>query len=107
MLQNMLALLSQLCLKSGPRTNNREGKRVKGKRTGCPSKTSKHKDRKFKAVCLENRKCTTKQMNNWAETEVNVCRKWDLQTEKQNKNYHWHLNRTKKKRMKENKVPVG
>uniref|UniRef100_A0A3B5BLK5 Transposase Tc1-like domain-containing protein n=1 Tax=Stegastes partitus TaxID=144197 RepID=A0A3B5BLK5_9TELE len=50
------------------------GKVVKGKHTGRPRKTSKHQDRKLKAICLENRKCTAKQMRNkWAETGVNVC----------------------------------
>uniref|UniRef100_A0A3B4YMY3 Transposase Tc1-like domain-containing protein n=1 Tax=Seriola lalandi dorsalis TaxID=1841481 RepID=A0A3B4YMY3_SERLL len=50
------------------------GKVVKGKHTGRPRKTSKRQDRKLKAICLENRKCTTKQMGNkWAETGVNVC----------------------------------
>uniref|UniRef100_A0A672LFZ7 Transposase Tc1-like domain-containing protein n=1 Tax=Sinocyclocheilus grahami TaxID=75366 RepID=A0A672LFZ7_SINGR len=42
--------------------------------TGRPKKTSKRQDRKLKAICLEYRKCTTKQMKNtWAETGVNVC----------------------------------
>ncbi|CAI9543781.1 unnamed protein product [Staurois parvus] len=36
------------------------GKVVKGKRTGRPGKASKLQDRKRKAICLENRKCTTK-----------------------------------------------
>uniref|UniRef100_A0A4W6BIB5 Transposase Tc1-like domain-containing protein n=1 Tax=Lates calcarifer TaxID=8187 RepID=A0A4W6BIB5_LATCA len=37
-------------------------------------KTSKRQDRKLKAICLENRKCTAKQMRNkWEETGVNVC----------------------------------
>uniref|UniRef100_A0A3P9N3W9 Transposase Tc1-like domain-containing protein n=1 Tax=Poecilia reticulata TaxID=8081 RepID=A0A3P9N3W9_POERE len=36
---------------------------VKGKRTGRPRKTSKHQDKQLKAICLENRKITTKQMN--------------------------------------------
>uniref|UniRef100_A0A671NXU9 Uncharacterized protein n=1 Tax=Sinocyclocheilus anshuiensis TaxID=1608454 RepID=A0A671NXU9_9TELE len=50
------------------------GKVTKGKHTGRPRKTSKRKDRKLKAICLENRKCTTKQMKHkWAETGVNVC----------------------------------
>lgn len=50
------------------------GKVVKGKRTGRPRKTSKRQDRKLKAICLENRKCTTKQMRNkWAESGVHVC----------------------------------
>uniref|UniRef100_A0A4W6BLW5 Transposase Tc1-like domain-containing protein n=1 Tax=Lates calcarifer TaxID=8187 RepID=A0A4W6BLW5_LATCA len=36
--------------------------------------TSKRQDRKLKAICLENRKCTAKQMRNkWEETGVNVC----------------------------------
>uniref|UniRef100_A0A671WUZ7 Transposase Tc1-like domain-containing protein n=1 Tax=Sparus aurata TaxID=8175 RepID=A0A671WUZ7_SPAAU len=48
------------------------GKVVKGKHTGRPRKTSKRQDRKLKAVCLENRKCTAKQMRNkWEETGVN------------------------------------
>uniref|UniRef100_A0A3Q3AU23 Tc1-like transposase DDE domain-containing protein n=1 Tax=Kryptolebias marmoratus TaxID=37003 RepID=A0A3Q3AU23_KRYMA len=47
---------------------------VKGKHTGRPRNTSKHQDRKLKAICLENRKCTTKQVRNkWEETGVNVC----------------------------------
>ncbi|CAJ0940514.1 unnamed protein product [Ranitomeya imitator] len=50
------------------------GKFVKGKHTGRPRKTSKLQDRKLKAICLQNRKCTTKQMRNeWVETGVNVC----------------------------------
>uniref|UniRef100_A0A3B4Y4D5 Transposase Tc1-like domain-containing protein n=1 Tax=Seriola lalandi dorsalis TaxID=1841481 RepID=A0A3B4Y4D5_SERLL len=50
------------------------GKVVKGKHTGRPRKTSKRQDRKLKAICLENRKCTTKQMRNkWTETGVDVC----------------------------------
>uniref|UniRef100_A0A673LMH6 Transposase Tc1-like domain-containing protein n=1 Tax=Sinocyclocheilus rhinocerous TaxID=307959 RepID=A0A673LMH6_9TELE len=50
------------------------GKVTKGKHTGRPRKTSKRQDRKLKAICLENRKCTTKQMKHkWAETGVNVC----------------------------------
>uniref|UniRef100_A0A4W6EZN1 Transposase Tc1-like domain-containing protein n=1 Tax=Lates calcarifer TaxID=8187 RepID=A0A4W6EZN1_LATCA len=50
------------------------GKVVKGKHTGRPRKTSKRQDRKLKAICLENRKCTAKQMRNkWEETGVNVC----------------------------------
>uniref|UniRef100_A0A8C5ECY3 Transposase Tc1-like domain-containing protein n=1 Tax=Gouania willdenowi TaxID=441366 RepID=A0A8C5ECY3_GOUWI len=50
------------------------GKVVKGKYTGKPRKTSKRPDRKLKAICLENRKCTAKQMRNkWAESGVNVC----------------------------------
>uniref|UniRef100_A0A8C5H9E7 Uncharacterized protein n=1 Tax=Gouania willdenowi TaxID=441366 RepID=A0A8C5H9E7_GOUWI len=44
------------------------GKVVKGKHTGRPRKTSKHQDRKLKAICLENRKCTAKQ-----KTGVYVC----------------------------------
>uniref|UniRef100_A0A8C5HUA9 Transposase Tc1-like domain-containing protein n=1 Tax=Gouania willdenowi TaxID=441366 RepID=A0A8C5HUA9_GOUWI len=49
------------------------GKVVKGKRTGRRRKTSKHQDRKLKAICLENRKLTAKQMRNkWAETGVCV-----------------------------------
>uniref|UniRef100_A0A3B5B7H8 Transposase Tc1-like domain-containing protein n=1 Tax=Stegastes partitus TaxID=144197 RepID=A0A3B5B7H8_9TELE len=40
------------------------GKVVKGKHTGRPRKTSKCQDRKLKAICLENRKCTAKQMRN-------------------------------------------
>ncbi|CAI9591777.1 unnamed protein product [Staurois parvus] len=50
------------------------GKVVKVKRTGRPRKASKWQDRELKAICLENRKCTTNQMRNkWAETGVNVC----------------------------------
>uniref|UniRef100_A0A4W6E0U1 Transposase Tc1-like domain-containing protein n=1 Tax=Lates calcarifer TaxID=8187 RepID=A0A4W6E0U1_LATCA len=46
------------------------GKVVKGR----PRKTSKRQDRKLKAICLDNRKCTAKQMRNkWEETGVNVC----------------------------------
>uniref|UniRef100_A0A3Q0R5D0 Tc1-like transposase DDE domain-containing protein n=1 Tax=Amphilophus citrinellus TaxID=61819 RepID=A0A3Q0R5D0_AMPCI len=48
------------------------GKVVKGMHTGRPRKTSKRQDRRLKAICLENRKCTTKQMRNkWEETGVN------------------------------------
>ncbi len=32
--------------------------------------TSKRQDRKLKAICFENRKCTMK--NKWAETGVNT-----------------------------------
>ncbi len=50
------------------------GKVTKGKHTSRPRKTSKRQDRKLKAICLENRNCTMKQMKNkWAETGVNVC----------------------------------
>uniref|UniRef100_A0A672Y5E8 Transposase Tc1-like domain-containing protein n=1 Tax=Sphaeramia orbicularis TaxID=375764 RepID=A0A672Y5E8_9TELE len=50
------------------------GKAVKGKHTGRPRKTSNRQDRKLKAICLENRKCTAKQMRNkWEEAGVNVC----------------------------------
>jgi transposase len=50
------------------------GKVVKGKHTGRPRKTSKRQDRKLRAICLKNRKCTTKQMRNeWEETGVKVC----------------------------------
>uniref|UniRef100_A0A3Q2ZWT6 Transposase Tc1-like domain-containing protein n=1 Tax=Kryptolebias marmoratus TaxID=37003 RepID=A0A3Q2ZWT6_KRYMA len=50
------------------------GKVVKGKHSGRPRKTSKRQDRKLKAICLENRICTTKLMRNkWEETGVNVC----------------------------------
>lgn len=31
---------------------------------GRPSKTWKPQDRKLKAICLDNRNCTTKQMKN-------------------------------------------
>uniref|UniRef100_A0A8C5GMG3 Uncharacterized protein n=1 Tax=Gouania willdenowi TaxID=441366 RepID=A0A8C5GMG3_GOUWI len=34
------------------------GNFVKDKRTGRPRKTSKRQDRKLKAICLKNRKCT-------------------------------------------------
>uniref|UniRef100_A0A8B9LAI1 Transposase Tc1-like domain-containing protein n=1 Tax=Astyanax mexicanus TaxID=7994 RepID=A0A8B9LAI1_ASTMX len=37
---------------------------VKAKRTGRPRKTSKRQDKQLKAICLENRKSTTKQMKN-------------------------------------------
>ena len=41
---------------------------------GKPWKTSKRQDRKLKAICLDKRKCTTKQMKDkWVETGVNVC----------------------------------
>uniref|UniRef100_A0A3B5PUG8 Transposase Tc1-like domain-containing protein n=1 Tax=Xiphophorus maculatus TaxID=8083 RepID=A0A3B5PUG8_XIPMA len=47
---------------------------VKAKRTGRPRKTSKHQDKQLKAICLENRKSTTKQMKHkWEEVGVNVC----------------------------------
>ena len=50
------------------------GNVVKGNHTCRPRKTSKSQDRKLKAICLENRKCTAKQMRNkWEETGVNVC----------------------------------
>uniref|UniRef100_A0A3B3QDG3 Transposase Tc1-like domain-containing protein n=1 Tax=Paramormyrops kingsleyae TaxID=1676925 RepID=A0A3B3QDG3_9TELE len=50
------------------------GKVVKGKHTGRRRKTSKRQDRKLKAICLENRKYTAKQMKDkWAETGGNVC----------------------------------
>uniref|UniRef100_A0A3Q1GH88 Transposase Tc1-like domain-containing protein n=1 Tax=Acanthochromis polyacanthus TaxID=80966 RepID=A0A3Q1GH88_9TELE len=42
------------------------GKVLKGKHTSRSRKTSKRQDKKFKAICLENRKCTAKQMGrNW------------------------------------------
>uniref|UniRef100_A0A3B5AUW2 Transposase Tc1-like domain-containing protein n=1 Tax=Stegastes partitus TaxID=144197 RepID=A0A3B5AUW2_9TELE len=63
------------------------GKAVKGKHTGKPRKTSKCQDRKLQAICLENRKCTTKQMRNkWAETGVNVSKRKPSSTRKQKKN---------------------
>ena len=40
------------------------GKVFKGKHIGRPRKASKRQDRKLKAICLENRKCTAKQMRN-------------------------------------------
>ncbi|CAJ0967742.1 unnamed protein product [Ranitomeya imitator] len=44
------------------------------KHTGRPRKTSKRQNRKLKAICLQNRKYTTKQMRNeWEETGVIVC----------------------------------
>uniref|UniRef100_A0A3B5PSX5 Transposase Tc1-like domain-containing protein n=1 Tax=Xiphophorus maculatus TaxID=8083 RepID=A0A3B5PSX5_XIPMA len=47
---------------------------VKAKRTGRPRKTSKRQDKQLKAICLENRKSTTKQMKHkWEEVGVNVC----------------------------------
>uniref|UniRef100_A0A8B9GVX2 Transposase Tc1-like domain-containing protein n=1 Tax=Astyanax mexicanus TaxID=7994 RepID=A0A8B9GVX2_ASTMX len=47
---------------------------VKAKRTGRPRKTSKRQDKQFKAICLENRKSTTKQMKHkWEEAGANVC----------------------------------
>ncbi|CAJ0929362.1 unnamed protein product [Ranitomeya imitator] len=50
------------------------GKVVKGKHTGRSRKASKRQDRKLKAICLQNRKCTTKQMTNqWVKTVVHVC----------------------------------
>ena len=44
----------------------------KGKHAGRPQKTSKHQDRKIQAICLENRKCTTKQTNRCIEKGVSV-----------------------------------
>uniref|UniRef100_A0A672G6V0 Transposase Tc1-like domain-containing protein n=1 Tax=Salarias fasciatus TaxID=181472 RepID=A0A672G6V0_SALFA len=50
------------------------GKVVKVKRTGRPRKTSKRQDKQLKAIYLENRKCTTRQMKKkWEEAGVNVC----------------------------------
>uniref|UniRef100_A0AAR2K6C9 Transposase Tc1-like domain-containing protein n=1 Tax=Pygocentrus nattereri TaxID=42514 RepID=A0AAR2K6C9_PYGNA len=47
---------------------------VKAKRTGRPRKTSKRQDKELKAICLENRKSTTKQMKHkWEEAGANVC----------------------------------
>uniref|UniRef100_A0A8B9HVS6 Transposase Tc1-like domain-containing protein n=1 Tax=Astyanax mexicanus TaxID=7994 RepID=A0A8B9HVS6_ASTMX len=47
---------------------------VKAKRTGRPRKTSKRQDKQLKAICLENRKSTTKQMKHkWEEAGANVC----------------------------------
>uniref|UniRef100_A0A3B5PUV6 Transposase Tc1-like domain-containing protein n=1 Tax=Xiphophorus maculatus TaxID=8083 RepID=A0A3B5PUV6_XIPMA len=47
---------------------------VKAKRTGRPRQTSKRQDKQLKAICLENRKSTTKQMKHkWEEVGVNVC----------------------------------
>uniref|UniRef100_A0A3P9PNQ9 Transposase Tc1-like domain-containing protein n=1 Tax=Poecilia reticulata TaxID=8081 RepID=A0A3P9PNQ9_POERE len=47
---------------------------VKAKCTGRPRKTSKRQDKQLKAICLENRKITTKQMKHkWEEAGVNVC----------------------------------
>uniref|UniRef100_A0A3B1IMH6 Transposase Tc1-like domain-containing protein n=1 Tax=Astyanax mexicanus TaxID=7994 RepID=A0A3B1IMH6_ASTMX len=44
------------------------------KRTGRPRKTSKRQDKQLKAICLENRKSTTKQMKHtWEEAGANVC----------------------------------
>ena len=41
----------------------------KGKHSGRPQKTLKCQDRKLKAICLLNRKDTTKQMKNkWVKT---------------------------------------
>lgn len=49
------------------------GKIVKGKRSGRPRKTSMRQDQKLKALCLENQKCTAKQMRNkWAQTGARV-----------------------------------
>uniref|UniRef100_A0A3Q3AMG8 Tc1-like transposase DDE domain-containing protein n=1 Tax=Kryptolebias marmoratus TaxID=37003 RepID=A0A3Q3AMG8_KRYMA len=53
------------------------GKVGKGKHTVRPRKTSKRLDRKLKAICLENRKCTTKQMRNkWEETGKKTRLQW-------------------------------
>lgn len=50
------------------------GKVVKVKRTGRPRKTSKRHDKQLKAICLENRRCTTRQMKKkWEEAGVKVC----------------------------------
>lgn len=50
------------------------GKVLKGKRSGRPRKTSKRQDKNLKALCLEDRKRTTKQMKKkWEEAGVNVC----------------------------------
>uniref|UniRef100_A0A3B3YRI5 Transposase Tc1-like domain-containing protein n=1 Tax=Poecilia mexicana TaxID=48701 RepID=A0A3B3YRI5_9TELE len=47
---------------------------VKAKCTGRPRKTLKRQDKQLKAICLENRKSTTKQMKHkWEEAGVNVC----------------------------------
>uniref|UniRef100_A0A3B1JFU1 Transposase Tc1-like domain-containing protein n=1 Tax=Astyanax mexicanus TaxID=7994 RepID=A0A3B1JFU1_ASTMX len=49
---------------------------VKAKRTGRPRKTSKRQDKQLKAICLENRKSTTKQLkmkHKWEEAGANVC----------------------------------
>lgn len=54
--------------------NKKYWKVVTGKHSGGPRKTTKHQERKVKAKCPENRKCTKKQMRNkWAETEIHVC----------------------------------
>uniref|UniRef100_A0A3B4ZVY6 Transposase Tc1-like domain-containing protein n=1 Tax=Stegastes partitus TaxID=144197 RepID=A0A3B4ZVY6_9TELE len=66
--------------------HKQHGKVVKGKHTGRPRKTSKRQDRKLKATCLENRKCTAKQMRNkWAETGANVSKRKPSLTPKQKK----------------------
>uniref|UniRef100_A0A672I151 Transposase Tc1-like domain-containing protein n=1 Tax=Salarias fasciatus TaxID=181472 RepID=A0A672I151_SALFA len=50
------------------------GKVVKVRRTGRPRKTSKCQEKQLKAICLENRKCTKRQMKKkWEEAGVNVC----------------------------------
>ena len=51
--------------------NKQNGKVVKGKHTGRPEKTSTCQDRKLKTICLENRKCTTRQMRN--KSGVSFC----------------------------------
>uniref|UniRef100_A0A8C5E1B0 Transposase Tc1-like domain-containing protein n=1 Tax=Gouania willdenowi TaxID=441366 RepID=A0A8C5E1B0_GOUWI len=82
----------------------RYGKVVKGKHTGRPRKTSKCQDRKQLAICLENRKCTAKQMRNkWAETGVNgmgftyrkAKRKPSLTSKQKRTRLHWAKEKAK------------
>lgn len=48
------------------------GKVIIGKHMGRPRKTSMRQDRKLKAICLENRKCATKQTDGWKQDSVFV-----------------------------------
>lgn len=56
------------------RKYKRDGDVRKGKHSGRTRKTSQRQDRTLRRICLENRNCTTRQMNSkWAATGVSVC----------------------------------
>ena len=53
--------------------NIKKGVVKKRKYTLRPRKKSKLQDKKLKAIRVENRKSTTKIINKWVETGINVC----------------------------------